>query len=82
MSYGPNDLVPCPSESARRRHLARGEICVACEPDAERTTVCPGCRERVTVKGAYYLPHDVEGTGVECPKSGRLAVVPKARPAA
>ena len=29
---GPNDLVPCPSHSARRRHQAHGESCRVCWP--------------------------------------------------
>lgn len=27
---GPNDCLPCPSDSARRRHLARAEHCDTC----------------------------------------------------
>ncbi|MEV1315330.1 hypothetical protein AB0J14_04515 [Micromonospora arborensis] len=28
---GPNDLLPCPSESARRRHAAHGRTCRTCD---------------------------------------------------
>lgn len=28
---GPDDCLPCPSESARRRHLARSEQCETCD---------------------------------------------------
>ncbi|MDG4784391.1 hypothetical protein O7626_00325 [Micromonospora sp. WMMD1102] len=28
--YGPNDLEPCGTESARRRHLAHGRDCAVC----------------------------------------------------
>lgn len=32
MKPGPNDVLPCGTESARRRHLAHGEICTnGCE---------------------------------------------------
>ncbi|MGC4886739.1 hypothetical protein [Micromonospora sp. DT227] len=27
---GPNDLLPCGTDSARRRHLARNEQCTLC----------------------------------------------------
>ncbi len=27
---GPNDLLPCGTDSARRRHLARNERCARC----------------------------------------------------
>ncbi len=27
---GPNDVLPCKTESARYRHLARGQVCHAC----------------------------------------------------
>lgn len=29
--FGPNDVLPCPSESARRRHAAHGQTCQVCE---------------------------------------------------
>lgn len=29
---GPNDLLPCPSPSARRRHAARTHRCRTCDP--------------------------------------------------
>lgn len=29
---GPNDVVPCPSRSARRRHQAHGQTCRVCWP--------------------------------------------------
>lgn len=79
---GPNALLPCGSDSARRRHLSRAELCVVCEPDLERSAVCPDCAQRVTVRGVFYEQHDVEGTGVDCLRSGRLAVLPRERRAA
>ena len=27
---GPNDLAPCKTESARRRHITKGETCATC----------------------------------------------------
>jgi hypothetical protein len=30
VSLGPNDLLPCPSETAKRRHLIRAERCRTC----------------------------------------------------
>ncbi len=31
-AFGANAVVPCPSDSARRRHAALGQECRACEP--------------------------------------------------
>ena len=41
--YGPNDLMPCGTDPARRRHLARGEVCDTCRttrrpPDTNQQT--------------------------------------------
>lgn len=33
---GPNSLVPCPSESSRKRHLAKAEHCPICGTDGRR----------------------------------------------
>lgn len=36
VKLGPNDLVACPSESSRRRHLARAEACAVCDAEGIR----------------------------------------------
>lgn len=44
---GPNDLAPCPSDSARRRHLAKAETCPVCEIGVGYEPL-PDAREEVT----------------------------------
>jgi hypothetical protein len=39
VTYGPNDLLPCKTESARRRHLARAEHCDECGTEGRRVPV-------------------------------------------
>ncbi|MFI2663227.1 hypothetical protein [Micromonospora carbonacea] len=34
MSLHPNAVLPCPSESARRRHAAHGQTCPVCDTAA------------------------------------------------
>lgn len=34
--FGFNDLVPCPSDTARRRHFALGEHCDVCGIEGRR----------------------------------------------
>lgn len=71
LQLGPNDLVPCPSRSARKRHLAKAELCPICDPQIERPGACPVCHDPVSVLGDRYQPHDREGVeGERCPGSG------------
>jgi hypothetical protein len=42
---GPNSLLPCGSESARRRHLARNETCPRCHVEGGR--ILPQDRPRL-----------------------------------
>lgn len=57
MKPGPNDVLPCGTDSARRRHLAHAFICPTCEPDADREQRCPACRARVLVSGGRFVVH-------------------------
>lgn len=79
VSLHPNALLPCGTDSARRRHLAKAELCVICEPELQRRAVCPSCGQRVAVLGVFFEVHDVDDLGVECRKSGRYAGLPKGR---
>lgn len=72
VKLGPNELVPCPSDSARKRHAAHGELCPVCEPDIERPGLCPVCRDRVPVIGDRYEDHAIDA-GQWCPGSGAAA---------
>lgn len=54
---GPNDVIACPSESARRRHMAKAELCTVCEPALERPGRCPVCGGRIRVIGDQYETH-------------------------
>ncbi len=85
MTLSPNALMPCPSESAKRRHWAHGRICPECEPDAEWTARCPLCLDSVPAKGREVLPHDVEGrgrrmAGFACPGTGAVVEPPAVGP--
>lgn len=42
-SLDPNATLPCRTSSARRRHLARGEVCPACDTAAETAVLCARC---------------------------------------
>jgi DNA-binding XRE family transcriptional regulator len=72
VKLGPNDLVPCPSRSARKRHAALGQLCPICEPEIERPGLCPVCKDRISVIGDRYDDHSVD-SGVWCPGSGASA---------
>lgn len=81
MSLGPNALVPCPSDSCRRRNLSHGRICPVCEPTEEWPARCPICRDTVAAVGQAVLPHQVGGRGygfgaMECPGSGLPVAAP------
>jgi DNA-binding XRE family transcriptional regulator len=71
---GPNDVLPCGTDSARRRHLAKAELCPVCEPadaPAGRRVACPGCGERVpAVDGA------IAGHGVRIVRGGQRITTP------
>lgn len=72
VKLGPNDLLPCPSPSARKRHAAHGELCPVCEPEIERPGQCPVCNDRISVIGDRYADHSVDA-GEWCPGSGAAA---------
>lgn len=42
---GPNELLPCGTESARQRHAAHGETCAVCDNTANKPTpvLCHQC---------------------------------------
>lgn len=37
--YGPNDVIPCPSPSSLKRHLATAEYCPVCGTQGRRVPV-------------------------------------------
>lgn len=49
IALGPNDLVPCPSSSARRRHVALAEACTACGTEG-RTVRRPSLADIVAAR--------------------------------
>jgi hypothetical protein len=71
-----NDLEACGTSTAMRRHSARAELCVECEPDVEWLHRCPHCFDRVPVKGTTIQPHDREGTDVPCTGAGHRVPPP------
>lgn len=76
MTLGPNDLEPCGTRSARKRHLAHGQLCLECDPDVERIVSCRRCKQRVTAVGEIVQPHSMV-SGVPCAGSGRQVLFPK-----
>jgi hypothetical protein len=81
MSPGPNDLLPCATDGARRRHAAHGETCLTCEPDAEWMTCCPSCWRSAPIAGRVVQEHTIGGRGSlgvqrPCPGEGRLVDPP------
>lgn len=80
MSLGPNDLAPCGTRSARKRHAAHGQLCLACEPDLERFVYCRMCRQSVRVVGEVVQPHPAYAGRtdvVPCGGAGRRVPFPK-----
>jgi hypothetical protein len=75
MILPPNALLPCPSDSARKRHAAHGELCPVCDADGGRQVACPDCGLPVALRGVLYGRHD-DPTGLVCRRSGRLVVAP------
>jgi hypothetical protein len=78
---GPNELLPCGTDSARRRHAAHGQLCLTCEPDAEWATRCPSCWRTAPIAGLVVQPHLMGGRGFNttrqpCPGAGRLVDAP------
>lgn len=76
-----NAVLPCGTESARRRHLAHGRICPACEPEVEWPVRCPLCLDTVTAVGLVIQPHRVSGRGhrmpgYDCPGNGMSVKLP------
>lgn len=49
--FGPNDLMPCGTTVARRRHLARGEECDTCKTSPWPTGVVDGKRVEARLNG-------------------------------
>lgn len=47
--FGPNDLMPCGTQTAKRRHLAKGEECDTCGTSPWTTGVVNGGREHQEV---------------------------------
>jgi hypothetical protein len=46
VSLGPNALLPCGTDSARRRHAAHGELCATCHPDDPYALTAQARRDR------------------------------------
>jgi hypothetical protein len=65
-----NDLAPCGTDAARKRHRAKAHLCLTCEPDIERTLTCRQCRARVTAIGEVIQPHAIDRFGVTMPCPG------------
>ncbi len=71
MSFGPNAVVPCPSESSMRHHAAHGELCFICWPDVERDVRCPVCGSPLIVRGGVVPAHESRRTFGWCVEGGR-----------
>jgi hypothetical protein len=72
---GPNDVLPCGTESALRRHQAHGRICPVCQPEEPWFARCPLCLNTVTAVGVVVQGHRVSGrgfgfAGFACPGEG------------
>lgn len=75
MSLHPNAIQACPSRARRKSHLARGEICLRCEPYFEWSAPCPVCLDEVTAVGTRIQRHglEVDQTSViPCPGAGAV----------
>lgn len=68
MNLGPNDLMPCPSDGARRRHQARAEHCDVCGTEGRR--VLPPSLSEVVARRRERLARAASAT----PRA-RLALV-------
>jgi hypothetical protein len=79
VSLGMNDLMPCGTDAARKRHRAKAQLCLACEPDIERMGWCRSCESRVPAVGELLQPHQVQRReGVApCPGAGQRVFFPK-----
>lgn len=76
-----NATLPCGTDTARRVHLAHGQVCPVCEPDEQWSARCPLCLDTVTAVGLTIQGHRVSGHGrrmqpFDCPGAGAKVQAP------